>query len=218
MSFRCLPKLLIIIYSLKLSIPDVPQSNRSKRGCFTSALAKASRCFYPPDKLLPFSITDPSKPPLLSTNYRAFVICRHSLSLSSEVSQCWLPYLRLSLKVPLNRYTSWVTYETILCISLKVSSETSTPSIMIFPSYASSNLVSMLKRVDFPEPLGPTNATIEPGLMFKLKLSQMARTLMPYQLIQEKQRFSIWILTPSLMTSYLSFQSYLIFYSQSVRQ
>jgi hypothetical protein len=43
------------------------------------------------------------------------------------------------------------------------------PSKKIYPFSGSANLVKRLKRVDFPDPLGPTMATIDPGLMSKLK-------------------------------------------------
>ena len=45
----------------------------------------------------------------------------------------------------------------------------SCPSKVTFPYSASYSLVIMFKRVDFPEPLGPTKATIDPGFMCRLK-------------------------------------------------
>jgi len=35
-------------------MPDVPSSRSSNRGCLIKALAKIIRCFYPPDKFVPF--------------------------------------------------------------------------------------------------------------------------------------------------------------------
>lgn len=62
-----LAKLSIMILSLSGSMPDVPSSRSSNRGCLTNALAKMIRCFYPPDKLVPFSAMRASRPPLAMT-------------------------------------------------------------------------------------------------------------------------------------------------------
>jgi hypothetical protein len=39
--------------------------------------------------------------------------------------------------------------------------------------------VIKLNRVDFPDPLGPTNATIDPGATFKLKFSYRLPKISP---------------------------------------
>ena len=70
-------KLLIMIFSLYGSMPDVPSSRSSSRGCFISALAKIIRCFSPPDKLEPFSAIRASRPPFEMTKSLALVNLRH---------------------------------------------------------------------------------------------------------------------------------------------
>lgn len=52
-------------------------------------------------------------------------------------------------------------------------------SIITFPSSGSSNFVRILKRVDLPDPLGPINATIEPGAMARSKFSWIVHTFSP---------------------------------------
>lgn len=98
-----LARLSMMIFSLSGSMPDVPSSNRSSRGFFIKARARMILCFYPPDKLEPFSAISASRPPLDETNSLALVSFKHSTNLSSEQSKCWFPYLRLSLKLPLKR-------------------------------------------------------------------------------------------------------------------
>lgn len=72
-----LARLLMIIFSLYGSIPEVPSSKSKRRGCFIKALARIILCFYPPERLLPFYDIKASRPPFKFTKSKAFVNFRH---------------------------------------------------------------------------------------------------------------------------------------------
>lgn len=107
----------MIYLSLSKSIPDVASSRRSNCGCLINARANIMRCFYPPERLLPFSSILPFNPPFDTTKSYAFTFLRHFIIFSSERSNPWLPYLRFSSNVPANKKIYCVTYETIFCMS-----------------------------------------------------------------------------------------------------
>ncbi len=124
-------RLLMIWLSLSWSIPDVASSNNNSLGSFIKARANIIRCFSPPDKFPPFSSTLPFNPPLFITKSYAFTFFKHFIMFSSDKSKPWFPYRKFSSKVPANRKTSWVTYETIFCMSSKDKLLNDFPSMKI---------------------------------------------------------------------------------------
>ncbi len=162
-------KLLIICLSLSWSIPDVASSSNSSFGCLIKARVSMIRCFSPPDKFPPFSSILPFNPPLFITKSYAFTFFRHFIMFSSDKSNPWFPYRKFYSKVPANKNTSWVTYDTIFCMSSNDKLFRGLLSMKISPFYGWTSFVIRLNSVDFPVPESPTKATVVPALIFRSK-------------------------------------------------
>jgi hypothetical protein len=95
-------------------------------------------------------------------NSWAFAIRAAASTCSSDTSS---PNPMLPRMVSSKRKTSWPTKATSPASADRAKDRRSRPSMWISPDTGSHNLASSVTIVDFPEPVGPTTATVVSGLM-----------------------------------------------------
>mmetsp|Transcript_15303 Transcript_15303/g.24901 ORF Transcript_15303/g.24901 Transcript_15303/m.24901 type:complete len:248 (-) Transcript_15303:1433-2176(-) len=148
-------------YSLSASSAEVASSKRTIGGFLSIARAIATRCFCPPDNVIPRSPTGVAIPSgKFSIKSRAFATLAASFTWSLCASK--LPYLILSSIVPEKRTGSCITTpmrDLNQCGSILVIS---IPSILTEPLIGSYSRIKRNPIVLFPLPLPPTRARLVP--------------------------------------------------------
>ena len=138
------------------------------RGSAMSARAIAARCFCPPDSVIPRSptiVSNPSGNEATSLSSRAMPAA-HSIRARSADFAPPCANAMLSAIDSEKRNASCGTNPMARRRAASGRSRTSTPSMNTVPGGGSNSRGSRLMSVDFPDPVGPTSATVSPASIF----------------------------------------------------